>query len=453
MPNVLVVDDDATVRFTLQEVIEERGHTAIAVDGGAAALERLDEADLLITDLAMPCMDGMELLRRVHRAAPRLPVIMLTARGSERVAVEAIRTGAYDYLTKPFDLDELGAVIERALETRALREQSRRLAAERAIGCAVVGRAPAFVRVLDAVSRLADRDVPVLIRGETGTGKELVASLLHAQSRRADAPLVRFNCAAIPPDLAEAELFGHTRGAFTGATEAREGFFDRADGGTLVLDELGELPTAIQPKLLRALQEGEIQPVGAGQVRKVDVRVVACTNVDLAAAVERGEFRADLYYRVAVVELVVPPLRERPEDIPALLDAFVVRYRDRFGIDHVELTPPLVQHLCRQRWPGNVRELDNTTARLLALSDGGRIGLDALGAVPDVAETPGTEGTFHERVAAFERSLVAEALRRQDGNQSAAARNLGLSRVTLIDKMKRHGLFKARARTKKSGPA
>lgn len=450
MSCVVVVDDDETVRFTLQEVMEARGHTVQAFASGSEALAGLEGADLLITDLAMPGMDGMELLRRVHIAAPRLPVVMVTARGSERMAVEAMRAGAHHYLTKPFDLDELGAVVDRALETRALREQSRRLTAERAIGRAVVGEAPVFARLLDAVSRIADRDVPVLISGETGTGKELIASLLHAQSRRASAPLVRFNCAAIPPDLAEAELFGHARGAFTGAAAAREGFFARADGGTLVLDELAELPPSIQPKLLRVLQEGEIQPVGAGEVRKVDVRVVSCTNVDLQGEVERGGFRADLYYRVAVVELEVPPLRDRPSDIPALIEAFVVRYRDRFGLDHVELAPELIEELCQRPWPGNVRELDNTIARLLALCDGGQIGMDALGTKREVNTAPASSGTFHEQVAIFERDLIARALAAEQGNQSAAARALGLSRVTLIDKMKRHGLFAAQRRAKKA---
>jgi two-component system response regulator AtoC len=444
MPRVLVVDDDATVRFTLQEVIADRGHEVVALGDAQAALAHLDTADLVVTDLAMPGMDGMQLLKKIAAVAPRMPVIMVTARGSERVAVEAMRAGAYDYLTKPFEIDELAAVVDRALEAAALRERSRRLTAERSLGRAVVGGSPAFSRVLEAVSRVADRDVPVLIRGETGTGKELVASLLHAQSRRAKGPLVRFNCAAIPADLAEAELFGHVKGAFTGAVAAREGFFARADGGTLVLDELGELPPAIQPKLLRALQEGEIQPVGEGKVRRVNVRVVACTNAELMREVERGAFRADLYYRVAVVDLQIPPLRERREDIPALIEAFVVRYRDRFELDHVVLEPALVEALCRQRWPGNVRELENTVARLLALSDAPEIGVDALQTV--TAAVPERAGSFHEQVASFERHLIADALALEGGNQSAAARALGLSRVTLIDKLKRHGLFAPRKR-------
>lgn len=440
MAHVLVIDDDATVRFTVQEVMEGAGHRVTAFADARSALEALDEADLAITDLAMPGMDGLEFLARVRAEAPRIPVIMITARGSERVAVNAMRAGAYDYLAKPFDVAELRAVVERALEVVSLRAASRRSDAERAIGQAVVGRSPAFTRVLDAVARVADRDVPVLIQGETGTGKELIASLLHAQSRRAQGPLVRFNCAAIPADLAESELFGHERGAFTGATDAHEGFFARADGGTLVLDELGELPPAIQPKLLRALQEGEVQRVGSSRVRKVDVRVVACTNANLDSAVAQGSFRADLYYRVAVVVLSIPPLRERVADIPALIEAFVGRYRERFGLGHVSLEPALVEHLCQQPWPGNVRQLDNTIARLLALSDeSSSIGLDAL-----QERGEGTGVTFQEQVASFERQLLARALEAEGGNQSATARRLGLSRVTLIDKLKRHGLFKRR---------
>ena len=440
MTHILVVDDDATVRFTLQEVLESDGHRVTAFERASEALESVDAADLVITDFAMPGMDGLEFLRRLQTERPQLPVVMITARGSERTAVEAMRAGAYDYLSKPFDIAELRAVANRAVEVVALRATSRHLAAERAVGHPIVGRSPAFTRVLDALSRVAARDVPVLIQGETGTGKELAASFLHAQSDRASRPLVRFNCAAIPADLAESELFGHEKGAFTGATSTHEGYFARADGGTLVLDELGELPLSIQPKLLRALQEGEVQRVGSSTVRKVDVRVVACTNTNLQRAVEDGSFRADLYYRVAVVEVEIPPLRERTTDIPDLIEAFVARYRERFGLADATLTPRLIDALCKRPWPGNVRQLDNTIARLLALSDGkGPIDLDALD-----EERPDTPATFHEQVAAFERQLLARAMDAEGGNQSAAARALGMSRVTLIDKLKRHGLFKRR---------
>lgn len=440
MTHILVVDDDPTVRFTLQEVLESDGHRITAFERATDALGSIDAADLVITDFAMPGMDGLELLRRVRAEAPRLPVVMITARGSERTAVEAMRAGAYDYLSKPFDIAELRTVANRAVEVVALRATSRHLAAERAVGHPVVGSSPAFTRVLDALSRVAGRDVPVLIRGETGTGKELAASFVHAQSSRARGPLVRFNCAAIPADLAESELFGHEKGAFTGATSAHEGYFARAHGGTLVLDELRELPSAIQPKLLRALQEGEVQRVGSTAVRKVDVRVVACTNTNLERAVDEGSFRSDLFYRVAVVQIELPPLRDRIADIPELVETFVARYRERFGLADATLTPQLVEALCRRPWPGNVRQLDNTIARLLALSDGnGPIDVDALD-----EERTDTPETFHEQVAAFERQLLARAMDAEGGNQSAAARALGMSRVTLIDKLKRHGLFKRR---------
>jgi two-component system response regulator AtoC len=323
-------------------------------------------------------------------------------------------------------------------------------------------------RLLEATTRVAGRDVTVLVRGETGTGKEFVAELLHAQSSRNKSPLVRFNCAALPADLADAELFGHVRGAFTGATSGRPGFFAQADGGTLILDEIGELPLAVQAKLLRVLQEGEIQPVGSGRIDKVNVRVVASTNRDLAAEAKTGTFREDLYYRLAVVELVVPPLRDRKDDIPALAAEFARRYGDRFGLGTVSLEPALIDALVKADWPGNVRQLENTIARLAALSAGGVIGLadyhsasgeapssgappavfeahDAgdehtNGAVPDARNGP----SLKEQVEAFERGLVARALDGTGGNQSEAARRLGVSRVTLIDKMKKYGLGNAK---------
>ncbi|HSN14681.1 MAG TPA: sigma-54 dependent transcriptional regulator, partial [Anaeromyxobacteraceae bacterium] len=295
------------------------------------------------------------------------------------------------------------------------------------------------------------KDVTVLVRGETGTGKELVASLLHAQSRRASGPCVRFNCAAIPAELAEAELFGHARGAFTGASQARRGFFAEADGGTLVLDEVGELPLALQPKLLRALQEGEIQPVGSGRVERVDVRVVASTNRDLQADARAGRFREDLYYRLAVVELVVPPLREHREDVPALAAEFARRYAERFGTDGVRLSPALVERLRAAAWPGNVRQLENAVARMVALAAPGELGPEAFDAPRTGGEPPppaATEGapeptddlTLREQLDALERNLIAGMLAQTGGNQSEAARRLGLSRTAFIDRMKKYGL-------------
>jgi len=469
--SVLLVDDEPGVLFTLSELLVERGHRALTARSGSEALAKLEEADAVITDLSMPGMTGLELMSQIVQRDAALPVILLTAHGSERVAVAAMKQGAYDYIAKPFDIDELAVVIERALEARHLRIDNRRLSAEQTLGRRIIGDSKPMRRLLEATSRIATRDVTVLVRGETGTGKEFVAELLHAQSARAKRPLIRFNCAALPAELADAELFGHVRGAFTGATTGRPGFFAQADGGTLILDEVGELPPAIQAKLLRALQEGEIQPVGSGRIEKVNVRVVASTNRDLAAEAKAGTFREDLYYRLAVVELVVPPLRDRKDDIPALAEEFGRRYGDRFGLGTITLDPALIDALVRADWPGNVRQLENTIARLAALSAGGTITLAdyqaASGTEPassaelplatDSADT-GDTGDEHshpvpdarggpslkEQVEAFERGLVGRALDSTGGNQSEAARRLGVSRVTLIDKMKKYGLEKKR---------
>ncbi len=451
MARVLLVDDEPAVLYAVKEVVRAAGHEPVLARSGKEALERLEGVDAVVTDFAMPEMDGLALLAAIRERDGSLPVILLTAQGSERVAVRAMKAGAYEYVTKPFDIDEMTLVVERALETRGLRLQNRQLAAERAIGKSFVGDTPAMRRLLDAVARVAPKDITVLVRGETGTGKELVSSLLHAQSRRAAGPLVRFNCAAIPGELAEAELFGHARGAFTGAVQSRRGYLAEANGGTLVLDEIGELPVAVQAKLLRALQEGEIQPVGTGRVEKVDVRVVACTNRDLRAEVEAGRFREDLYYRIAVVELVVPPLREHREDIPALAAEFARRYAERFGVNGVRLSPALVDRLRAADWPGNVRQLENAVARMVALSATGELGPEALDersapAAGDAESEPvavrsPTEGmTLREQLDALERNVISKTLADTGGNQSEAARRLGMSRTAFIDRLKKYEL-------------
>jgi len=445
MPRVLLVDDEPALLFTLSQLLKSRGLEPVLAHSAKEALAKLDGVDGVVTDYSMPDMDGVQLVQAVHERDESLPVVMLTAHGSERVAVRAMKSGAYEYVTKPFDIDEISLVIDRALEARSLRVQNRRLTAEKALGRAIIGDSPAMRRVLDAVNRVGPKDITVLVRGDTGTGKELIASLIHAESRRASRPLVRFNCAAIPGELAEAELFGHTRGAFTGAAQARRGFFAEANGGTLVLDEVGELSAPVQAKLLRALQEGEIQPVGAGRVEKVDVRVVACTNRDLAEEARAHRFREDLYYRLAVVELLVPPLHEHAEDIPALAAEFTRRYAELFGLRDVVLAPDLVEALRRAEWPGNIRQLENAIARMVALGGGGEIPLEAFaGASSRVAE-PGAEpvpdGTLslREQVEALERSVIARTLASVAGNQSEAARRLGLSRGSLIDRLKKYG--------------
>lgn len=451
MPRVLLVDDEPGMLFALKELARSRGLEPVLARNGEEALALLDHVEAVVTDFAMPGIDGLQLLAAIRERDELLPVIVLTAQGSERIAVRAMKGGAHDYVTKPFDIDEMAATLDRALETRSLRMENRRLSAEKAIGHGVVGHSHAMRWLLDTVARIAPRDLTVLVRGETGTGKELVASLLHAQSRRAKGPLVRFNCAAIPEELAEAELFGHARGAFTGANQARRGFFAQADGGTLILDEVGELPLSAQAALLRALQEGEIQPVGAGRVEHVDVRVVACTNRDLAAEARAGRFREDLYYRLAVLELLVPPLRERPEDVPALAAEFARRYARRFGMQDVTLAPALLAQLAARDWPGNVRQLENAVARLLALSNGGEIqaetfppvaapaGRDPSGEAPAGVPDDGSP-TLKEQLEALERSLIVKTLAETRWNQTVAARRLGMGRTSLIDRLVKYGL-------------
>jgi two-component system response regulator AtoC len=447
---ILIVDDDPSVLFMLKELFEERGHRTLTVTTGADAVRKLAGVDVVLTDLQMPLMSGLELLVAVREQDPSVPTILLTAHGSEKDAVNAMKAGAYDYLTKPFHIDEVALVVERALESRALRAQNRRLVGEQALGCRMIGESPPMKKLLEDVTRIAEKDVTVLIRGETGTGKELIASLLHAQSKRAKKTFLRFNCAAIPAELAESTMFGHVKGAFTGAQGLGRGYFAEADGGTLVLDEVGELPQNVQATLLRALQDGEIQRVGAPRPEKMDVRIVASTNRDLLSEASSGRFREDLYYRLAVVELWVPPLRERRSDIPALAEEFARRYKDKFGFERLQLSPGLVQRLANADWPGNVRQLENTIARLAVLSTGGVLEADAFeprgsGAAPTVAidvGTPELGPSLREQVEAFERSLVTRALDAANGNQSEAARRLGTSRPTLVDKLRKYGLLR-----------
>jgi len=449
MARILIVDDEPSMLFALRELLKSSGHEVLAASSGDQALSQLDGVETVITDYQMPGMDGAQLLNAIHQRDESIPVIMLTARGSERLAVRAMKSGAYEYLTKPMDIDEMSLVVQRAVEAHALRLENRKLVAEKTLGRAVIGDSPSMNRVLDAVARVGPKDITVLVRGETGTGKELISALVHAHSKRARGPLVRFNCAAIPGELAEAELFGHTRGAFTGAQQARRGFFAEADGGTLVLDEVGELPLAVQAKLLRALQEGEIQPVGAGRVEKVDVRVVASTNRNLAADAKAGRFREDLYYRLAVVELVVPPLREHREDIPALAASFVRRYAERFGIDPPRLAPELVEQLKSADWPGNVRQLENAIARMVAMSPAGELGPGSLEqarppTADDGAQPAVSDGlSLRDQVEALERNAISRTMTAVGGNQSEAARQLGMSRGALIERLKKYGFTSA----------
>jgi two-component system response regulator AtoC len=448
---VLVVDDDASLRFTLEAVLGDAGLTVESHASGGSALQAFEArgADAVLTDLAMAEMDGLQVLERLRAQDPSVPILMLTAHGSERIAVAAMKAGAYDYLPKPFDPEEIVLAVRRAVEARSLRMQNARLRTESALGRPIVAASPAMRRVLDMVARVAPKDVTVLLTGPSGAGKDVVGTAVHAHSRRADRALVRFNAAAIPTELAEAELFGHTKGAFTGAQSAKLGYFQQAQGGTLFIDEIGDLPLAIQAKVLRALQSGEVQPVG-GRPEKVDVRLVAATNRDLATEAKAGRFREDLYYRLNVVPIRVPSLAERPEDIEPLLGAFVRQYVERYGMTKADVEPALIEAMKSHPWPGNVRELENTVARLLALAPDERLTLSLwlsltephqAGASTGGGGDPGPNFPLRTRVETFEREIIAEQFAAAKKNQSETARRLGVSRPALVDKLHKYGLI------------
>ena len=454
MPKVLVVDDEEPILFAVFNVMEANGMSMVTAHSAEEALPLVEGVDAVVTDMSMSGMSGLELLDQIRAQDPDLPVIVMTAHGSERIAVQALKRGAYDYIAKPFDNDELAYSVSRACETRRLRRRSERAVLEESAGIRVIGESTSLQRSLHTAKRLADKDVTVLVRGETGTGKELFATVLHAYSRRAAKPLVKFNCAAIPHDLAEAQLFGYSKGAFTGAANSHVGYFVQANGGTVVLDEIGELALPLQAKLLRVLQEREVQPLGSSRVEKIDVRLVTSTHRDLAAEVKAGRFREDLYYRIAVVELIVPPLRERLDDIPLLAREFARKYSERFGLDAVvQVSDELVDLLRRAPWPGNIRQLENAMARCVALNTGSVIGPGAFALI----QTPGGEAggsaasgptgaatdgpTYREQMEAFERNLLSSALAVSAGNQSEVTRRLGMTRATLYDRLKKYGLL------------
>ncbi len=428
--------------------LQQCGYDVLTAASGAEALEVLQKkpAALVITDLKMPGMSGLELLRRIRAEYPEVIVVMVTAFGTIETAVEAMRAGAYDYITKPVHIDEMRLVIERALEHVRLRQelQELRSSLDRKYGFEnILGHSNALLSVLDMASRAAQTTSTVLIRGETGTGKELLAKAIHFNSPRRQKPFVVINCGAIPRDLLESEIFGHVKGAFTGAVAHKKGRAEAADGGTLFLDEIGELPLELQVKLLRLIQQGEIEKVGAEETTTVDVRVIAATHRNLQAMIEDGTFREDLYYRLSVIPLELPPLRERPEDIPELVEHFFVKAKEKHGRPDLVLRPALIPYFCGYRWPGNIRELENVIERLVVLTRGNEITLADL---PEFLrrERPVLEEVRLElppqgiSLEAIEKELILRALKRFDWNQTQAARYLDLSRKTLIYRMEKY---------------
>jgi two-component system NtrC family response regulator len=447
---VLVVDDDSSLRRVMKMQLEEAGYqVALASDGEhAGAIIDEQRPKLVITDLLMPGMGGMELLKQIRDNQLETTVIMITAFGSVETAVEAMKSGAYDYVTKPIDYEGLVLAVHRAMERQALLEEVRSLrsALDERYGFEnIVGRSKRLLHVLDLASRVAQHDSTVLLLGETGTGKELLARAIHQNGRRKNKPFVTINCGAIPKELIESELFGFTRGAFTGAHTAKAGKIEMADGGTLFLDEVGELPLDMQVKLLRLLQNGEIEKLGSTSQAVVDVRVIAATHRNLPAMIEDGVFREDLYYRLAVVPLALPPLRERKEDIPELVQHLFRKIKTRHGHPDLTIAPALISHLCNYRWPGNVRELENVLERMLVLSAGDQIGLHDL--PEEMRQTTPAQGSFlfdlpenGISLEGMERELLLRAIEKFNGNQTQAARFLDISRRTLIYRMEKHGL-------------
>jgi DNA-binding NtrC family response regulator len=460
---ILVVEDEREMRALLEKGLGRRGFVP-TVRGSAAeafALLEAEDFDTVLTDLRMPGMDGLALCERVALNRPDIPVVVVTAFGSMETAVAAIRAGAYDFITKPVDLDALVLVLERAVQHRALREEVRRL--RQALGDVtadggVVGESVALRRVYELIDRVADSDASVLVTGESGTGKEVAARALHARSRRHEGPFVAINCAAMPEALLESELFGHAKGAFTDAKAARTGLFIKASGGTLFLDEVGEMPLTLQPKLLRALQERTVRPVGGDSEVPFDARIVAATNRDLELAVEEGRFREDLYYRLNVIGLELPPLRARGNDVLLLAQRFLEHFASRSGKRVVGLSPPVAQRLLAYGWPGNVRELQNCIERAVALTTFEQLTVEDLPErIRDYrASTASAQaGDVSELVSLeeMERRYIQRVIETVGGSRTLASRILGVDRKTLYRKLgRRHPVAASLAAEDKDDP-
>jgi len=447
---ILVVDDDSSMCELLEDGLREQGHDVETQRDAQHALSALDERnfELVLTDLNMPGMHGIELCRRIVEQRPDVPVLVLTGFGTMESAVQAMRAGAYDFITKPIDLDALALVLRRALDCRALREEIRRLRREIDLSHGfpgLLGESPAMHQLYELLARVAETETSVLVTGESGTGKEVVARSIHQRSARRERPFVAINCAAMPEQLLESELFGHVRGAFTDARTNKTGLFVQANGGTIFLDEIGDMPIGLQPKLLRVLQERRVRPVGATSEVPIDVRVVAATNRDLEQAVEERRFREDLYFRINVIHLELPPLRARGNDVLLLAQHLLEHHAKKSQRAVLGLTPAAAEKLVRYSWPGNVRELGNCMERAVALAKYDQIRAEDL---PDrvrthkssyviVASDDPSELVPMDEV---ERRYVLRVLAAVNGNKATAARILGFDRKTLYRKLERYGV-------------
>jgi two-component system response regulator HydG len=454
---LLVVDDDHSHLTMLQTLIESWGYGVETLSDGAAAVQRVETGpvDLILMDVRMAAMSGIEALKRIKMYNPAIPIIIMTAYSSVSSAVEALKAGAYDYLIKPLDFDALKICVERAREHAGLKAENRQLKARLNAGFHadnIIGKSPAMKSMTDMLAMIAPSDATVLITGESGTGKELIARSIHFNSPRKDCPLVVVNCAAIAETLLESELFGHEKGSFTGADRKRDGRFQQAHGGTLFLDEIGETSAMMQAKLLRAIQEREIQRVGGEETIHVDVRIIAATNRDLAQEVRAGRFREDLFYRLNVVTLEVPPLRDRLEDIPLLAQHFLHQFAAKNRKSVKGFSPQAMDMLIKHGWPGNVRELENAIERAVILMTGDHITEKhlPLSIIQHYATQPESDSSFEvlditrdgqRSLGEIEREVILATLEETSGNKSEAARRLGITRKTLHNKLKQYGEF------------
>ncbi|MBW4057036.1 MAG: sigma-54-dependent Fis family transcriptional regulator [Proteobacteria bacterium] len=448
---ILIIDDDTSLRRVLEYNLQEEGYEVQSAASGEEGLFVFGNflPHLVISDMKMPGMDGLMVLNSIKERSPETLVIIITAFGAVNVAVEAMKAGAYDYITKPFNRDELRLTVKKALQFNGLAEENKRLKSElsdKSDFRTIVGSSKEMEKIFDVIRKVADTEAAVLITGESGTGKELVARSIHANSSRRNAPFVAINCAAIPRDLLESELFGHVKGAFTGAVKDKTGKFQLAEGGTLFLDEVGDLPVELQPKLLRALQEKEVEPVGGTDIQKLDVRIVSATNLDIDKAIADGIFREDLYYRLSVIPILLPPLRDRRNDIPLLIKYFCAKH----GSDKVSFDKKAFETMVLYRWPGNVRELENAVERLLIMRSSDVINCDDL---PDKIRSGGVDTTATcssgsiinlpdegYSLEKLEREVVVQALERNQWNQTAASRFLHIPRHTLVYRMEKYDI-------------